>query len=164
MEKKSFSPSGAPTDTVPSTQRPDLSSRASLASRPDRFAILAVLLAVVAMLAGVATAEAGSGGISSGDDDSSRTRGDRYDRIWEGYSDRNRKWARRTSECESGGDPDAVSPDGTYRGAFQFMKRTWRHSPKSPGGDPIRYRWKTQAVVAVALKKRDGAYHWPNCG
>lgn len=132
------------------------------AARPDRFAILAVLLAVVAMIAGAASAEAGSGGVSS--DESSRSGGDRYDRIWRDYSDRNKRWARRTSECESGGDPDAVSPDGTYRGAFQFMKRTWRNSPKSPGGDPIRYRWRTQAVVAVALKKRDGAGHWPNCG
>ena len=139
-------------------------SRSQWASRPDRFALWAVLLAVIAMIAGAASAEAGSGGISSGDDGSARTGGDRYDRIWEDYSTRNKRWARRTSECESGGDPDAVSSDGTYRGAFQFMKRTWRHSPKSPGGDPIRYKWRTQAVVAVALKKRDGAQHWPNCG
>ena len=160
MENKSFSPSGAPMNS----DRDRGATSHGFAARPDRFAILAVLLAVVAMIAGVATAEAGSGGIGTSGDDSSRTGGDRYDRIWDGYSDRNRKWARRTSECESGGDPDAVSPGGTYRGAFQFMKRTWRHSPKSPGGDPIRYRWKTQAVVAVALKKRDGAGHWPNCG
>jgi soluble lytic murein transglycosylase-like protein len=155
---QSFSPSGAPTPN-----RDGAREARGFAARPDRFAILAVLLAVVAMIAGAASAEAGSGGISSGDD-SSRTGGDRYDRVWDGYSDRNKRWARRTSECESGGDPDAVSPGGTYRGAFQFMRSTWRNSPKSPGGDPIRYRWKTQAVVAVALKKRDGAGHWPNCG
>ena len=51
-----------------------------------------------------------------------------------------------------------------YRGAFQFMKSTWRVSPKSPGGDPIAYNYKTQAVVAVALKNQDGAGHWPTCG
>jgi hypothetical protein len=51
-----------------------------------------------------------------------------------------------------------------YRGAFQFMKATWRTSPKSPGGDPIRYSYRTQAVVAVMLKRRDGAGHWPVCG
>jgi hypothetical protein len=51
-----------------------------------------------------------------------------------------------------------------YRGAFQFMKSTWKSSPKSPGGDPIDYRYKTQAVVAVALKNKDGAGHWPVCG
>ena len=141
------------------------SPRSRWASRPDRFALLAVGLAIVAMLAAVATADAGSGGISDGSGDGARsTSGDRYDRIWRDYSDRNKRWARRTSECESGGDPDAVSSDGTYRGAFQFMRSTWRNSPKSPGGDPIRYRWRTQAVVAVALKKRDGADHWPNCG
>ena len=77
--------------------------------------------------------------------------------IWDGYSNRNRRWARRTSECESGGDPNAIGGGGMYRGAFQFMRSTWRHSPKSPGGDPIDYPWRTQAVVAVALKKRDGS-------
>lgn len=155
------------TDFTPARARTEYDNgtrRSPWASRPDRFALWAVALAVIAMIAGAASAEAGSGGISSGDGDSARTGGDRYDRIWEDYSTRNKRWARRTSECESGGDPDAVSPDGTYRGAFQFMKRTWRHSPKSPGGDPIRYKWRTQAVVAVALKKRDGAQHWPNCG
>ena len=138
--------------------------RGGWATRPDRFALFAVLLAVVAMIAGAASADAGTGGISSTDDGQNRTGGDRYDRIWNNYSTRAKRWARRTSECESGGDPDALSPDGTYRGAFQFMRRTWRNSPKSPGGDPIRYRWRTQAVVAVALKRRDGAGHWPNCG
>jgi hypothetical protein len=51
-----------------------------------------------------------------------------------------------------------------YRGAFQFMKSTWRTSPKSPGGDPIRFTYKTQAVVAVHLKKRAGTSPWPVCG
>ena len=44
------------------------------------------------------------------------------------------------------------------------MKSTWKSSPKSVGSDPHKYSWKTQAVVAVLLKKRDGAGHWPNCG
>jgi hypothetical protein len=44
------------------------------------------------------------------------------------------------------------------------MKSTWRASPKSPGGDPTAYDYRTQAVVAVALKRRDGAGHWPVCG
>ena len=44
------------------------------------------------------------------------------------------------------------------------MKSTWKTSPKSPGGDPIKYNYKTQAVVAVALKNKDGAHHWPVCG
>ena len=44
------------------------------------------------------------------------------------------------------------------------MKSTWQSSPKSIGSDPHKYSWKTQAVVAVLLKKRDGAGHWPVCG
>jgi hypothetical protein len=75
-----------------------------------------------------------------------------------------KKWANRTSRCESGQDPDAIGGGGRYRGAFQFMRATWKRSPRSPGGDPIDYSYRTQAVVAVLLKRRDGAGHWPVCG
>jgi hypothetical protein len=142
--------------------------------RPDRFAFWAVVMAVVAMFAGLATADAGAesgggigatgGGGGGGDSTKAAKSKSRYASIWEDYSDRNRRWARRTSRCESGGDPNAIGGGGMYRGAFQFMRSTWRHSPKTPGGDPIDYNWKTQAVVAVALKKRDGRQHWPVCG
>lgn len=89
----------------------------------------------------------------------------RYQRLWDGISEKNKRWARNTSECESGGDRRAHGGGGTYHGAFQFTLGTWRAAPKSPGGDPHTYSWKTQAVVAVYLKKRDGARtHWPNCG
>jgi hypothetical protein len=80
------------------------------------------------------------------------------------FSPRVRHWANTTSECESGRNPRAIGGGGLYRGAFQFMKSTWAGSPKSPGGDPIRYTYRTQAVVAVLLMKRDGAGHWPVCG
>lgn len=136
-------------------------------SRPDRFALWAVIMAVVAMLAGVASADAASGGISatSGTSTNDATKsGSKYDRIWKRYSTRNKRWARRVSRCESGHNPRAIGGGGMYRGAFQFTRSTWRTSPKSPGGDPIRYRWRVQAVVAVELRKRDGRYHWPNCG
>ncbi len=88
----------------------------------------------------------------------------KYRRVWRHTSKRNKRWARRTAECESGGNPKAIGGGGKYRGAFQFLKSTWRTSPRSPGGDPIRYPYRTQAVVAVALKKRDGRGHWPVCG
>ncbi|MQA75974.1 MAG: hypothetical protein GEU88_16850 [Solirubrobacterales bacterium] len=98
-------------------------------------------------------------------DQSSRNRtGVKYERLWDRTSRTDRRWARTTSECESGGNPDAIGGGGLYRGAFQFMKSTWKHSPKSPGGDPIKYSYRTQAVVAVALKHHDGAGHWPVCG
>ena len=159
--EEAFTPDRATTETSRRRERPQ--------PRPDRFAFWAVVMAVVAMFAGLATAEAGGasgGGIgTSADDGGNRSaQKSRYARIWDRYSQRNRRWARRTSECESGGDPDAIGGGGTYRGAFQFMRSTWRNSPKTPGGDPIKYNWKTQAVVAVALKKRDGAGHWPVCG
>ena len=102
-----------------------------------------------------------AGGSAAGANDADAGK---YDRIWGGVSARDRRWARRTSKCESGGDPDAIGGGGLYRGAFQFMKSTWKHSPKSPGGDPIAFPYRTQAVVAVLLKKRDGTRHWPVCG
>ena len=87
-----------------------------------------------------------------------------YDRQWKRkVSPRNKRWARRVSECESGRNPNALGAGGTYRGAFQFSRSTWVNSPRSPGGDPIRFSFKTQAFVAVRLKTRDGKGHWPNC-
>lgn len=135
--------------------------RSPYRSRPDRIAFWALMLAVFAMLAGAVSARAGSGGMTSGTGDS----GSRYERIWkQEVRDREKRWARRTSECESGGDAKAISSGGTYRGAFQFTRRTWRNAPKSPGGDPVDYPWRTQAVVAVYLKRHVGTSPWPNCG
>jgi hypothetical protein len=160
---EAFTPSRAETEYRRTRERP--------APRPDRYALWAVVMAVIAMIAGVATADAGAsgggigtGGGGGGGGADAKQAGSRYAGIWEGYSQRNRRWARSTSQCESGGDPNAIGGGGKYRGAFQFLRSTWRNSPKSPGGDPIRYSWKTQAVVAVELKQRDGAGHWPVCG
>ena len=153
-----FTPDRAPTEYRRHRERP--------APRPDRFALWAVIMAVVAMIAGVATADASSGGgvgTGGGGGESGKEAGS-YDRMWESYSQREKRWAHKTSECESGGNPNAIGGGGRYRGAFQFTRPTWRHSPRSPGGDPIRYSWRTQAVVAVELKQRDGAGHWPVCG
>ena len=131
------------------------------------------LLAIGGIGAGSAGA-AGSGGVStlssSGSQDATgETRSarlnERYTKIWDGQiTPAEKRWAHRTAECESGGDPNAIGGGGLYRGAFQFMRSTWKASPKSPGGDPIAYPYRTQAVVAVLLKRRDGAGHWPNCG
>jgi Transglycosylase-like domain len=88
-----------------------------------------------------------------------------YDRVFKhNVSKKNKKWAKRVARCESGGDPNAIGAGGTYRGAFQFSRPTWRTSPRSPGGDPIDYSYKTQAYVAVRLKARAGRAPWPNCG
>lgn len=88
-----------------------------------------------------------------------------YDRKWKHkVGGKTKKWARQVAECESGRNPNALGGGGRYRGAFQFSSSTWKTSPRSPGGDPVAYSYKTQAFVAVKLMRRDGKGHWPNCG
>jgi Transglycosylase-like domain len=153
-------------ETTRIRERPD----GRLAARPDRIALWAFALAVMVMVMAAVSAHASSGGTtlssgtSSGGSTTTATHEGRYVRIWDRLSYRDHRWAHRTSMCESGGDPKAIGGGGKYRGAFQFTKPTWRSAPKSPGGDPIRYRWKTQAVVAVLLKHRVGSNPWPVCG
>jgi hypothetical protein len=146
-------------------------------------AVLAALAACSALWIGEARASTGSGGVTTdggestdassgsgglptggGESTDDSAQASRYEGLWAKLSRQDRRWARSTAACESGGDPDAIGGGGAYRGAFQFTISTWRRAPKSPGGDPIDYPYKTQAVVAVALKRRDGTGHWPNCG
>lgn len=87
-----------------------------------------------------------------------------YDGVWKRkVQPQKKRWARRVAECESGRNPNALGAGGSYRGAFQFSRSTWRHAPRSPGGDPVAFSYKTQAFVAVRLMSRDGRGHWPNC-
>lgn len=139
------------------------------AANPNRIFLVTVLIGALALLGLTAAPAIAGGGISADGGSTSNSApagesGSKYERLWEDVSRKEKRWASRTAECESGKDPDAIGGGGKYRGAFQFMKATWRTSPKSPGGDPIAYDYKTQAVVAVALKRRDGAGHWPVCG
>ena len=130
-----------------------------------RTGIVTGALVATLALTGAGAAIAGGGAIGTGGDGGGGGGGDAYDRKWDNFSFKDRKWAKRTSECESGGDPNIHSPGGTYHGAFQFSSPTWKTSPMSPGGEHAeKYRWKVQAVVAVKLKHRDGAGHWPVCG
>jgi hypothetical protein len=133
---------------------------------PNFRTILVLLVAlgalVVAGVSSTASAVASNGGVSASGDGSGT--GGKYKRLWRRTSRHDRRWARSTSECESGGDPNAIGGHGRYRGAFQFMKSTWRSAPKSPRGDPIDYGYRTQAVVAVALKHHEGTRPWPVCG
>ena len=123
-------------------------------------AAAAALTVTIVSTAGTAGASSGGTSVSGSDSDG----GGKYRRLWEDTSRRHKRWARHTAECESGKDPDAIGGGGKYRGAFQFMRETWRGAPKSPGGDPIDYGFRTQAVVAVAFKKRHGTSAWPTCG
>jgi hypothetical protein len=138
-------------------------------------AALAALAVAFAWSVASAGASSSSGGVTIGGGTDEGTGGantadaptadaSKYVRLWDTISHRDKVWARSTAECESGGDPDAIGGGGQYRGAFQFAMSTWQNAPKSPGGDPIDYPYKTQAVVAVALMKKDGTGHWPNCG
>ncbi len=146
---------------------------ASTTSKPRLLIALSAALAALVIssiaMAGIADARGGGTPVGDGDPTPStkpaRTVNERkYARIWSKVPTRDRRWAKSTSRCESGGNPHAIGGGGAYRGAFQFTKSTWRTSPKSPGGDPISYRFKTQAVVAVALKHREGTKPWPVCG
>jgi len=69
---------------------------------------------------------------------------------------------RRIAQCESGGDPRAVSPDGTYRGKYQFDRATWR--AMGGHGDPARASEAEQDRRALALYRRRGTSPWPACG
>ncbi|MET0558600.1 MAG: transglycosylase family protein [Solirubrobacterales bacterium] len=64
--------------------------------------------------------------------------------------------------CESGGDPTAVSSDGSYRGKFQFDYGTW----ESVGGhgDPAAAPEAEQNYRAAVLYSRSGSSPWPICG
>jgi hypothetical protein len=64
--------------------------------------------------------------------------------------------------CESGGDPTAVSSDGTYRGKFQFDYGTWESMGGS--GDPAAASESEQDYRAALLYAASGSSPWPVCG
>lgn len=129
-----------------------------------RACALITAVAVTTGAAGPAAGSSGGVGTDPPEQASASAAFTKYKRLWSGTSRRDKRWARNTAKCESGRNPKALSSDGTYRGAFQFMKDTWKSAPKSPGGDPIDYPYSTQAVVAVALKHSQGTSPWPVCG
>jgi peptidoglycan DL-endopeptidase CwlO len=69
-------------------------------------------------------------------------------------------------QAESGGDYQAVSPNGLYLGAFQFSQGTWNHAAQAAGlanlvGVPPNTATKAeQDTVAVALYSLDGDRPW----
>jgi resuscitation-promoting factor RpfB len=65
------------------------------------------------------------------------------------------------AECESGGNPSAVSPGGQYRGKYQFSRETWRYLGGS--GDPADAPESVQDRLAVKLYRLRGTSPWPNC-
>jgi Transglycosylase-like domain/Putative peptidoglycan binding domain len=69
---------------------------------------------------------------------------------------------RLIAECESGGNPRAVSSDGRYRGKFQFTRSTWRRL--GGRGDPARAPAWRQDRLALKLYRRSGTEPWGACG
>jgi hypothetical protein len=69
---------------------------------------------------------------------------------------------RRIAACESGGNPRAISPGGTYRGKYQFSRATWHNLGGS--GDPADAPEWLQDKLALKLYHQSGTAPWPNCG
>jgi peptidoglycan hydrolase-like protein with peptidoglycan-binding domain len=66
------------------------------------------------------------------------------------------------AQCESGGDPTIISPDGRYRGKYQFTRATWRSIGGT--GDPAKADEATQDAMAAKLYAQRGTAPWPVCG
>lgn len=67
----------------------------------------------------------------------------------------------RIARCESGGDPRAISPGGTYRGKYQFAMSTW--ASVGGRGDPAAASEAEQDRRAMILLRTGGPGHWPVC-
>lgn len=66
------------------------------------------------------------------------------------------------AQCESGGNPGAVSSTGQYRGKYQFSRETWRGMGGE--GDPASAPEAEQDRRAADLYKQSGSSPWPSCG
>ncbi len=75
----------------------------------------------------------------------------------------------RLANCESSGNPRAVSKSGTYHGLYQFNQRTWNGVasavlPSYVGVKPSQAPPYVQDAMARALYKARGRSPWPVCG
>ncbi|HEU5143397.1 MAG TPA: transglycosylase family protein [Solirubrobacterales bacterium] len=66
------------------------------------------------------------------------------------------------ASCESGGDPTAISSDGSYRGKYQFSFETW--AAVGGSGDPAAASEAEQDYRAALLYAQSGSSPWPVCG
>ena len=64
--------------------------------------------------------------------------------------------------CESGGNPEAVSPEGAYMGLYQFDQGTWESVGGS--GSPTEAPAEEQTYRAALLYSESGSSPWPICG
>jgi lysozyme family protein len=68
----------------------------------------------------------------------------------------------RIAQCESGGDPTAVSANHHYFGKYQFSRATWRSVDGT--GNPAKAPESEQDSRALTLYQREGTKPWPVCG
>jgi hypothetical protein len=68
---------------------------------------------------------------------------------------------QKIAQCESGGNPQAVSKNGRYRGKYQFDRATWRAMGGS--GDPAAAPEAEQDRIAAKLLRQRGTGSWPSC-
>jgi peptidoglycan hydrolase-like protein with peptidoglycan-binding domain len=68
----------------------------------------------------------------------------------------------RIAQCESSGNPTAVSSSGRYRGKYQFSRATWREL--GGRGDPAAAPESVQDAMAAKLLAQRGTSPWPVCG
>lgn len=66
--------------------------------------------------------------------------------------------AARVCQCESSGNPRAVSPNGRYAGLFQFSRASWE---SLGGGDIFDPRLNSQRALQLWSKR--GWKPWPSC-
>jgi hypothetical protein len=66
------------------------------------------------------------------------------------------------AQCESGGNPRAVSSNGAFRGKYQFSFATWR--AMGGKGDPAKAPEGEQDRRAAKLLAQAGRSPWPVCG
>ena len=66
------------------------------------------------------------------------------------------------AQCESGGDPTAVSADGMYHGKYQFSVATW--AAMGGSGLPSQAPEAEQDMRAAMLYAQSGPGQWPVCG
>ena len=119
-----------------------------------RLLLVAIVVGVLAITAGSALATDGKTGGSAPPSDKSASTGKKKVKL--------PKKLKQIAQCESGGNPRAISPDGRYRGKYQFSRPTWR----SVGGhgDPAKASEYEQDKRALKLYHREGTAPWPNCG
>ena len=65
------------------------------------------------------------------------------------------------AQCESGGDPSAVSSNGMYHGKYQFSVATWQAMGGS--GLPSQAPEAEQDMRAQMLYEQSGPGQWPVC-